>query len=78
MLQPKQLQVYAAGSKIFGEYGNPVGREAGAQLLPGADADRAPEPEWIRVEGSPVGALSLPLAVGATGSIYHANLEVNF
>ena len=34
--------------------------------------------EWIWVEGSPVGALTLPLTVGATGNIYNVNLEVNF
>ena len=34
--------------------------------------------ELIRIEQSPVGALSLPYLVGADGVIFHSNFEVFF
>lgn len=78
MLKPKELQVYAAGSKIFGDYGNPWDAKLGLNWFPAGTQTVRLNAEWIRVDRSPVGALSLPLAVGATGSIYHVNLELNF
>ena len=78
MLKPKELQVYAAGSKIFGEYGDPWDAKLGLNWFPARTQTVRLNAEWIRVDRSPVGALSLPLLVGATGSIYHANIEVNF
>jgi hypothetical protein len=78
MLKPSELQLYAAGSKIFGDFGEPWDAKLGINWFPARTQTVRLNAEWIRVEGSPVGALSLPLLVGATGSIYHANIELNF
>jgi hypothetical protein len=34
--------------------------------------------EYIHLDRSPVGGLSLPYAVGATGPIVHFNIQVDF
>jgi hypothetical protein len=34
--------------------------------------------ELIHVDHSPVGYTAYPLAVGAKGNVFHANLELNF
>jgi hypothetical protein len=78
MLQPQKLQLYASGSKIFGEYGNPWDTRLGLNYFPARTQAIRLNLEGIYVEGSPVGGLSLPLVVGATGPIFAANVEVNF
>jgi hypothetical protein len=34
--------------------------------------------EWMYVKGSPVGYTAYPYPVGARGTVFHFNLEMNF
>jgi hypothetical protein len=34
--------------------------------------------EWMHVNKSPVGYTAYPYPVGATGNVFHVNLEMNF
>jgi hypothetical protein len=78
MVVPETLQLYVSGSKIFGEYGNPWDARIGANWFPFENLGIRWNNELIRVEQSPVGALSLPYVVGADGLIFHSNFEVFF
>ncbi|BCS31170.1 hypothetical protein TBR22_A03700 [Luteitalea sp. TBR-22] len=78
MVLPRQLQVYASGSRIAGEYGTPWDLRAGVTLFPW----KTPVARWhnglIHVRRSPVGALSLPLVVGASGPVFHSDFVISF
>lgn len=77
MALPKTLQVYTGGSKVFGEYGQPWDSHVGINWFPWKNQ----VVRWnadIKIDRSPVGALSLPYAVGATGDIFHTNFMVWF
>lgn len=78
MLVPETLQFYLSGSKIFGDYGDPSEVRAGVNWFPWKTKAARWNAEFIHLDGSPVGALSLPYPVGGNGPIFHANLEVNF
>ena len=78
MVLPNQLQVYAGASKIYGEYGDPRDFRAGATIFPWKNQVVRWNFEIINVDRSPVGALSLPYAVGSTGTIVHSNFMLWF
>ena len=77
-LKPEKVQAYVSGSKIFGEYGEPSDVRLGANLYPWKNQTVRWNNEFIWLEHSPVGALSLPYVVGGDGILFHSNLEVNF
>jgi hypothetical protein len=78
MLQPKTIQLYAGGSKVFGEYGDPWDARAGLNWFPWQNQVVRWNVEYIHLRRSPVGALSLPYVVGANGSVVYANFMVWF
>ena len=78
MLKPRSLQAYVSGSKIFGEYGDPWDMRAGTNVFPWNTRALRLNGEMILLRRSPVGAFSLPFAVGGNGPVFHANLEVYF
>jgi hypothetical protein len=78
MLLPEKLQVYASGSKIFGEYGDPWDARVGVNFFPFENQGIRWNNELIYVHDSPVGALSLPYLVGSHGLIFHSNFEIFF
>ena len=78
MLIPKRLQLYLSGSKVFGEYGNPWDARLGVNLFPWQNKVVRWNTELLYLDDSPVGALSLPYTVGASGPVFHTNLEVNY
>jgi hypothetical protein len=78
MVVEKTFQLYAGYSKVFGEYGNPWDLRFGANWHPWNNHVVRCNLEYIRMYKSPVGGLSLPYAVGGTGSIVYANVQVNF
>ncbi|MDX2086305.1 MAG: hypothetical protein SFX73_00590 [Kofleriaceae bacterium] len=78
MVRPKQVMVYAAGSKIFGEYGDPWDIGLGVNYYPFHNRAMRLNGELIIVNRSPVGNLNSPLVVGADGVIAVANLELFF
>lgn len=78
MIKPKTLQVYAAHSKVFGNYGDPWDARAGLNWylwdLEGVRANF----ECIQLHRSPVGGLSLPYPVGGNGPSFNVNFVMNF
>ena len=78
MLLPKLLQAYLAGSKILGEYGDPWDLRAGVNYYPFRNEIVRWNAEYMQVSRSPVGALSLPMPVGANGGIFYTSFLVSF
>ncbi|HRI62121.1 MAG TPA: hypothetical protein PK228_20415 [Saprospiraceae bacterium] len=78
MILPQTLQAYTTYSKVFGEYGDPWDFRVGLNWYPWKAHSVRFNMEYIQTEGSPVGGLSLPLPVGATGGIFYTNFMVNF
>ena len=78
MVKPETMQLYVSGSHIFGEYGNPSDVRVGGNWYPWRNKSVRWNNEFIWLDKSPVGALSLPYVVGGNGLLFHSNLEVNF
>lgn len=72
------LQVYATGSQVFGDYGTPTEFRAGASWYFMKTRGLRMNGEFIQVHHSPVGYTAYPMPVGASGSIFHINMEMNF
>jgi hypothetical protein len=73
-----ELQVYAGGSKVFGEYGDPWDARIGLNWYPWKAQSLRWNFELIELDRSPVGALSLPYLVGADGTVFHTNFMLWF
>ena len=78
MAIPKTLQVYAAGSKIYGQYGDPSDVRIGASWFPWKNQVARWNVEVLKLNHSPVGALSLPYPVGGNGNVFYTSFEVYF
>ncbi len=78
MVVPKILQTYVGWSQIFGDYGDPWEWRGGASWYFLKTRGVRVNGEFINVHGSPVGYTAYPMPVGATGKIFHFNLEMNF
>ncbi len=74
----KSLQVYSTFSQVFGGYGNPWDTRLGINFFPWKNQAFRWNFQYIYMYKSPVGALSLPYSLGATGSIFHTDFMVNF
>jgi hypothetical protein len=79
MIFPKKLQLYTTYSKIFGEYGDPTETRVGFNFFPFKNTI------GVRLNGQatfmnkcPVGGLAYPYTVGANGTIFNLDLELNF
>jgi len=79
MVLPKKLQLYTTYSKIFGEYGEPTETRVGFNFFPFKNTI------GVRLNGQatfmnkcPVGGLAYPYTVGANGTIFNLDLELNF
>ena len=78
MVMPKTLQLYANGSKIFGEYGDPWDAGLGFNWWPFKQRGFRINSEVIYLRHSPVGYSSLPYTVGSNGWVFVANAELAF
>lgn len=78
MVLPRTLQLYAATSMIFGNYGNPWDARLGINWFPWKVQEVRANFEYIQLHRSPVGGLSLPYPVGGNGPVFDLNLAVNF
>ena len=78
MLIKQRLQTFATFSQVFGDYGNPWDARFGFNFFPWKTQAYKFNVEYIQVYRSPVGALSLPYPVGATGGIFNMDFMVNF
>ncbi len=78
MVVDQTLQAYVTYAKINGEYGDPDDFRIGLNWFPWKNHVVRWNIEYINTTGIPVGGLSLPYPVGATGYIVHSNFQVNF
>jgi hypothetical protein len=78
MAVPKIIQVYFSGSQIFGQHGDPWEVRGGANWFLMKERGLRLNGEWMYVDGAPVGYTAYPYPVGAKGTVFHFNFEVNF
>lgn len=78
MAVPKVLQVYAAGSQIFGQYGDPYDLTLGLNWYPFSRREMHINTEAIYLWRSPVGGQSYPYIVGGTGWLVNTDFIVTF
>lgn len=78
MVIDKTIQVYGVGSYINGQYGKPWEINGGVNWYLRKDRLLRANAEVIYTYHSPVGYLTYPTAVGATGAIFMLNLEINY
>jgi hypothetical protein len=78
MFLPKTLQGYLAGSKIFGEYGDPWDTAIGVNWFPFRHRLLRVNGELLYMKDSPIGYSSIPYQVGGDGVVFHTNLEMKF
>ena len=78
MLIPETLQPYVAGSKIFGEYGNPWDIAVGLNWFPLRERLFRVNTELLYLSDSPAGYSSVPFLVGGNGAVGHVNVEIMF
>ncbi len=72
------LQAYVSGSQVFGQYGDASEFLFGGNWYFMKQRGLRLNGEFIHVDHSPVGYTAYPMPVGATGNIFHINLEMNF
>ncbi len=79
MAVPKVLQLYLGNSQIFGgAYGNDWEVRVGENFFPMKQRGIRVNAEWMYVNRSPVGYTAYPYPVGAKGTVFHVNFELNF
>ena len=78
MPMPKTLQAYAGLSQVFGDYGEPWDTRLGLNWFPWKNHVVRWNYEYLHLDRSPVGGLSLPTVVGGTGDIFYTSFQINF
>jgi hypothetical protein len=78
MLLRDTLQLYAGGSKLFGQYGNPWDLTIGVNWYPFLRREMHVNMQGIYMRNSPVGGLSYPYQVGGNGWIFNTDFIVTF
>ena len=78
MLMPRVLQVYASGSKIFGEYGDPWDLALGLNWFPLQRKEFRVNLQGLYLDRSPVGYASVPFIVGGDGWVLSTDAVLSF
>ena len=78
MVVPKTVQVYLGGSTLYCKYGSPWDFRTGVNVFPWHNKVVRWNSEFLYTNHSPVGYTSVPFALGATGPIFHTNVELAF
>ncbi len=78
MVWPQTVQLYGTGAYVFGDFGDPWELSAGFNWWIFQRRELRLNLEYIYDRKSPVGYFAIPQAVGGTGSIFDANLELIF
>lgn len=78
MLMPKTLQAYLAGSKIYGEYGDPSDISVGLNWFPYGNRILRVNTQLLYLDDSPVGYSSVPFALGGDGTVWSTDLMLTF
>ena len=76
--RPDVVQVYAGGSKIFGDYGDPSEVRGGVNVFPWRNKAIRWNTEIIVLDHSPTGNAGYPYTVGANGPVFSTSFELNF
>ncbi len=75
---PKNVQLYAGGSKVFGQFGNPFDTRLGVNWFPWKNRVVRWGNEVLYLYRSPVGYTSVPFANGGKGFVFHSTWELAF
>jgi hypothetical protein len=75
---PKNVQLYAGGSKIFGQHGDPFDIRSGVNWFPWKNRVVRWGNEVLYLYRSPVGYTSVPFANGGQGFVFHSTWELAF
>jgi len=78
MVVKDEVQVYAAGSEIRGDYGIGKDLRAGVNWYPLKKRGLRVNAEWMDLTHCPVGYSAVPYPVGGNGDVYHLNVEMNW
>ena len=78
MAIPKTLQLYFGVSQVFGDFGNQWEVRGGENWYVMKERGIRLNGELMYVNRSPVGYTAYPYPVGARGTVFHINLEMNF
>ncbi len=78
MIIQQRLQAYSTFSQVFGDYGNPWDARIGLNYFPWKNQAVRWNIEYIQINRSPVGGLSVPYPIGGTGRIFNTDFMVNF
>jgi hypothetical protein len=78
MVVPTTWQVYAAGSKIYGQYGQPWDVRAGVNWHPWHNRVFRWNAQVMYLDKSPVGYTSLTYNVGSKGVVFNTDFEMAF
>jgi hypothetical protein len=78
MAVPKILQLYFGASQVFGRFGDQWEVRGGENWYLMKERGIRLNGEWMYVSRSPVGYTAYPYPVGAKGTVFHINLEMNF
>jgi Protein of unknown function (DUF3011) len=78
MAVPKVLQLYFGASQVFGRFGDQWEVRGGENWYVMKERGIRLNGELMYVNRSPVGYTAYPYPVGAKGTVFHINLEMNF
>ncbi|UHQ56012.1 MULTISPECIES: hypothetical protein [unclassified Microbulbifer] len=78
MLKPKTLQMFVAGSKINGEYGDPWDLALGFNFYPFKRRELRLTAQFLYLDNSPVGYNSVPFSLGGNGVVFNTELMLAF
>jgi hypothetical protein len=78
MLVPKNLQLYAGNSTIFGNFGTPWDARVGVNWFPWKNKVVRWNTEVLYLFRSPVGYTSVPFPLGGKGPVIYTTAEMAF
>ncbi|MGH7293206.1 MAG: hypothetical protein ACREJT_18450 [Myxococcota bacterium] len=78
MVLPQTLQVYASGSKIWGQYGDPYDVALGLNWFPFNRREVRVNTQALYLDRSPVGYASVPMVVGGKGWVFTTDWVLAF
>lgn len=78
MVIPKTLMLYASGSQIFGQYGDPWDLALGLNYFPFKRRDLRLNVMGLWVKNSPVGYTAYPIPVGGNGFTFVTDFSLAF
>ena len=78
MIMPRFLQIYSTYAAVYGGYGNSWEFRTGLNINPFKTRSVRFNAQYIYEYRCPTGGTAVPYQVGATGSIFNIDLELNF